>query len=187
MTARLLRPFNIDVAHKPMHKFNSYFTAIYMIPCRDCQQKHIGQTSKKIETRITEHKNATYDNCHTFNWKETHLLRRAQTKHAREFIQAWYSTDNNSINRHIDIPTVYLQLKTVRKVATNNDTNINKTNVKNLPTPATRQSNHSTNPDNEVHLSMTTHPSTTNDAISTSEIPIRRSQRIHNLRQQRET
>ena len=51
-----------------------------MIPCRDCPQRYIGQTSKKIETRITEHKNAikrydykllpaahTYDNCHTFN------------------------------------------------------------------------------------------------------------------------
>ena len=100
LTAGLLRPFNINVAHKPI-KLNSYFTkhkdkttcttetknAIYMIPCRDCQQKYIGQTSKKIETRITEHKNAikrhdlrslpathTYDNCHTFIWKETHLL-----------------------------------------------------------------------------------------------------------------
>ena len=29
----------------------------------------------------------TYDNCHTFNWKETHLLGRAQTKHARTVIQ----------------------------------------------------------------------------------------------------
>ena len=26
MTARLLRPFNIDVAHKPAHKLRSYFT-----------------------------------------------------------------------------------------------------------------------------------------------------------------
>jgi hypothetical protein len=45
MTARLLRPFNIDVAHKPTRKLRSYFTrykdktitveklnAIYMIP-----------------------------------------------------------------------------------------------------------------------------------------------------------
>ncbi len=68
MTARLLRPFNINVAHKPTHKLRSYFTkhkdkttttetknAIYMILCRDCPQRYIGQTSKKIETRITEH------------------------------------------------------------------------------------------------------------------------------------
>ena len=100
MTARLLRPFNIDIAHKPTRKLRSYFTkhkdktttvekrnAIYMIPCRDCPQRYIGQTSKKIETRITVHKNAikrydlrslpathTYDNCHTFNWTHTELL-----------------------------------------------------------------------------------------------------------------
>ena len=28
-----------------------------MTPCRDCPQRYIGETSKKIETRITEHKN----------------------------------------------------------------------------------------------------------------------------------
>ena len=111
MTGRLLRPFNIDIAHKATHKLRSYFTkhktkqrqkktknAIYMIPCRDCSQRYIGQISKKIETRITEHKNAIkqhdhlslpaahiYDNCHTFNWTETQLLGQAQTKHAREY------------------------------------------------------------------------------------------------------
>ena len=55
MTARLLRPFNIDVAHEPTHKLKSYFTkdkekiiisekknAIYVIPCRDCSQRYIG-------------------------------------------------------------------------------------------------------------------------------------------------
>ena len=84
--------------------------------------KIVGQTSKKIETRITEHKNAikrydykslpaahTYDNCHTFNWTETELLGRAQTKHAREFKEAWYSIDGNTINRHVEIPTIYLK------------------------------------------------------------------------------
>ncbi len=65
------KAININVAHKPTHKLRSYFTkhkdkttttetknAIYMIPCRDCPQRYIGQTSKKIESRITEHKNA---------------------------------------------------------------------------------------------------------------------------------
>ena len=105
-----------------------------MIPCRDCPQRYIGQTSKKIETRITEHKNAikrhdhlslpaahTYDNCHTFYWTETQLLGRAQTKHAREFKEAWYSIDANTINRHIEIPTIYFQLKTIRNNPTNKD------------------------------------------------------------------
>ena len=54
----------------------------------------------------------TYDNCHTFNWAKTPLLGRAQTKCTREFKEAWDITDDDTINRHIDIPTVYLQLKT---------------------------------------------------------------------------
>ena len=61
MTTRLLQPFDINVAHKPIHIFSSYFTkhkdkttttetknAIYMIPCRDCLQRYIRKTSKKI-------------------------------------------------------------------------------------------------------------------------------------------
>ncbi len=118
-----------------------------MIPCRDCPQRYIDQTSKKIETRITERKNAikrhdlrslhaahTYDNCHTFNWTETQLLGRAQTKHvhAREFKEVWYSTDSNTINRHIDIPTIYLQLKTLHRSSTND---VNVTNINNVHSP----------------------------------------------------
>ena len=157
-----------------------------MIPCRDCAQRYIGQTSKKIETRITEHKNAikqhdhlslpaarTYDNCHTFNWTETQPLGRAQTKHACEFKEAWYSIDTNTINRHIEIPTIYLQLKTIR----NNPTNKNNTmtNDINFPitlfsTSATQQPNHSNDiiSINQTHSTMTTHSSTTNQIRSTT-------------------
>ena len=72
-------------------------------------------------------------NCHTFNWTKTQLLGRAQTKYAREFIEAWHSTDDVTIYRHIYIPTVYLQLKTVRKNSVNNDTKITNTNVVSFP------------------------------------------------------
>ena len=46
----------------------------------------------------------TCDNCHTFNWTKTqlHVLGRAQTKYAREFKEAWYSTDYDTLNRHFD-------------------------------------------------------------------------------------
>ncbi|XP_028415011.1 uncharacterized protein LOC114538091 [Dendronephthya gigantea] len=214
MTARLLRPFNIDVAHKPAHKLRSCFTkhkdkttttetrnAIYLISCKDCPQRYVGQTSKKIETRITEHKNAikrhdlkslpavhTYDNSHTFAWTKTELLGRARTKHAREFKEAWFSTDDNTINRHIDIPAVYLQLKTKRKDSINNHINVTNNNL-NPPASDTQQSNHSTAtiPDNEMQSTMTTHPSTTTHIRSTSKQPIRRSQRIQSLKEQRET
>ena len=35
----------------------------------------------------------------------------ASTKQAREFKEAWHSMDKSTINRHIDIPTIYHQLK----------------------------------------------------------------------------
>ena len=104
------------------------------------------------------------DNCHTFNWAKTQLLGRAQTKYAREFKEAWHSTDDDTINRHIDIPTVYLQLKTVRKNSVNNNTKITNTNIVNNPiTLQSRSTTHSYNsndtliPNNNVQSSMTTH------------------------------
>ena len=136
-------------------------------------------TTKKIETRITEHKNAikrydykslpaahTYDNRHTFNWTETELLGRAQTKHARAFKEAWYSIDGNTINRHVEIPTVYLQLKTTRKCPTNNNDTMTNSNTNfqiTLPsTSATQQSKHSNDAilSSGIHSTMTTHCST---------------------------
>ena len=180
MTARLLRPFNIGIAHKPTKKLRTYFSkhkdktttlqkrnAIYLIPCKNYEQHYIGQTSKKIETRLTEHKNAinrhdllslpglhTHNNGHTFNWTKTQLLDQAKTKHAREFKEAWHSVDKNTINRHIDISPVFLQLK--------NSFNLNNSHRR---TPAAK------NP----ATMTTTHPATTNQIPQSTKEPIRRS------------
>ena len=51
------------------------------------------------------------DNGHEFDWSQTKLLGQASTRHAREFKEPWYSIDKSTINRHIDIPTIYPQLK----------------------------------------------------------------------------
>ena len=141
MASRLLRPFNIDVAHKPINKLRSNFTkhknkthttnkhnAIYMFNCANCPERYIGQTSKKIQKRLTEHKNAINkhdhnslpakhadDNGHKFNWFHTKCLEQANTKHAREFKEAWHSLDKQTFNRHIDIALIYLQLKRSRR------------------------------------------------------------------------
>ena len=61
MTARLLRPFNIDIAHKPTCKLRSKFTyhkdktnvtekhnAIYMFTCKNCPDKYIGKRLRKF-------------------------------------------------------------------------------------------------------------------------------------------
>ena len=136
MASGLLRPLNIDVVHKPTNKLRSNFTkhkdktlttnkhnAIYMFSCTNCPEKYIGQTSKKIQTTLTEHQNAINrpyhnslpakhadDNGHKFDWSQTKYLGQAATKHAREFKEAWHSLDKQTVNRHIDIPLIYLQL-----------------------------------------------------------------------------
>ena len=102
--------------------------AIYIFPCKNCPDKYIGQTSKNIQTRLTEHQNAinrhghsslpakhTDDNGHKFDWSQTRCLGQATTKHAREFKEAWHRLDKQTFNRHIDIPTIYLQLKRSHK------------------------------------------------------------------------
>ena len=48
---------------------------------------------------------------HKFDWSQTKFLGQTKTKHAREFKEAWHSIDKQTFNRHIDIPTIYLQLK----------------------------------------------------------------------------
>ena len=184
-TARLLRPFNIDIAHKPTQKLRTYFSkhkdktttmqkrnAIYSIPCKNCEQHYIGQTSKKIETRLTEHKNAinrydllslpashTHDNGHTFNWTEIQILDQAKTKHAREFKEAWYSIDNNTINRHTHISQAFLQLKQ----SSGKNKCLRQPPAINDSAPVTQDC-----------PTMTTHQTTTNQTLQPTKEPIRR-------------
>ena len=77
-----------------------------MFPCRNCDKLYIGETSKKINTRLTEHKNAigrhdprslpathADDLGHKFDWTNTTILGQGNTRHAREFKEAWHSID----------------------------------------------------------------------------------------------
>ena len=124
-----------------------------------------------------EHKNAinrhdllslpasyTHSNGHTFNWTETQLLDQAKTKHGREFKEAWHSVDKNTINRHIDIPPVFLQLK-------------NSSNLNNSHRRATVVNNPAT--------MTTTYPATTNQIPQSTKEPIIRSRRIQQQKEQR--
>ena len=193
MIARLLREHNILVAHKPTNKLTTYFTnhkdkipiteqrnAVYMFSCKNCPKMYIGQTSKKISTRPTEHQNAIQrhdhlslpashadDNGHKFDFQNIKLLGKAQTKEACEFIETWHSLDKSSFNRHIEIPSVYLQLKSKpnnqSKQSTDQTTKVMNRNI----TPSTSPKNAS-NTAGRIN----------NDTITTAVQPIRRSQRI---------
>ncbi len=69
------------------------------MPCRDCPQRYIGQTSKKIATRITEDKNDTIlDHYLEHTCMTTVIPLTGLTKHTCKFKEAWYSTDSNTIS-----------------------------------------------------------------------------------------
>ena len=98
-------------------------------PCNNCDtRQYTGEASKKISTRLTEHKNAirrhdrkslpakhTDDTGHKFNWDDAKLLGQSKTRHARKFKEVWYSVDYKTINRSIDTSTAYLQSKRTSK------------------------------------------------------------------------
>jgi hypothetical protein len=109
-----------------------------------------------------------------------------QTKHAREFKEAWHIMDNNTINRHVDIPTIYLQLKKTPNASTNNNTNTNThtnlfASMHFLSHPQTHiPCNHSNDTITKEINPTLMHPVTTNEmGSSSSEQPIRRSQCIY--------
>ncbi|PFX15354.1 hypothetical protein AWC38_SpisGene20429 [Stylophora pistillata] len=78
--SRILLPFNIRVAHKPITTLRQLLTnvkdkdeprnrqgTIYKINCSDCQASYIGETGRNLTTRLTEHRRATrkvLNTCH---------------------------------------------------------------------------------------------------------------------------
>ncbi|BHF57236.1 hypothetical protein SprV_0100017700 [Sparganum proliferum] len=80
---------------------------------------YVGHTGRRLGTRINEHKLAirrrdplslvfahAIECDHRFNWEGTEVIASANTKQAREFLEAWHSNDN-SINRHVDLDAHY--------------------------------------------------------------------------------
>nr|CAH8832216.1 unnamed protein product [Trichobilharzia regenti] len=132
ITARIMKPFDIDVAHKPAESLNSILckpkdpiekgdkiNTIYKINCVNCNKHYIGQSGRPLRIRIQEHKSAVKrhdinslvsihsdDHGHQFDWDNVKILNRGNTKCAREFLEAWYSNEN-AINKHVNIDEIY--------------------------------------------------------------------------------
>ena len=136
-----------------------------MIPCQDCDNVQIGETSKTIKSRITEHKNAikredtrsipathAMNNDHRFDWTKTTILDRAETGQACEFKEAWHSLCNPAISRHIDIPPAYQKLKEHHKFTSGSRT----TNQKN-PKPRTNENTTNQNQPITIRRSLCLH------------------------------
>ncbi|VDL95611.1 unnamed protein product [Schistocephalus solidus] len=88
-----------------------------------CLSTYVGHTRQQLRTRINEHKLAirrrdplslvfahAVDCDHHFNWDATEVVAMANTKQAREFLEAWHS-NTNSINHHVDLDAHYEGLR----------------------------------------------------------------------------
>ena len=103
--ARILQPYNIPVAHKPMTTLRRLLTkvkdkdkpedrqgAVYKIKCCHCKATYIGETGRNLSTRLTENIRATRNGDVNNHIAEHHL----QTKHQIDWNSATcitYSTD----------------------------------------------------------------------------------------------
>ncbi|UYV75678.1 hypothetical protein LAZ67_13000980 [Cordylochernes scorpioides] len=99
---------------------------IYRIPCKSCTSSYIGETGKTLIERLNQHKTA-FRNHSPLSLLVDHAIKQGhipdfenaivfysniQDKHSRLFLESWASIDDqNSINRKIDIPQSYQQLK----------------------------------------------------------------------------
>ena len=135
--ARILQPYNIRVAHRPITTLRKLLTnvkdkdqprdrqgAVYKIKCCDCQATYIGETGRNLNTRLTEHRRATRNGDINNNIAEHHL----QTNHRidwdsatcvtyntnyfqRIVLESWFTNlEQTLINRCLQLPAPYKRL-----------------------------------------------------------------------------
>ena len=136
--ARVLRGFNIKVAHKPIRTISNILKKpkdrierdasrgiVYKIKCKDCDCVYIGQTSRALKTRVEEHAKAiaTLDENsllakhhmrygHQIDLTSAEIVDRSSAWRQRLILEAWHSVrDTNAINEHIALPNVYNSIK----------------------------------------------------------------------------
>nr|VZI26337.1 unnamed protein product [Spirometra erinaceieuropaei] len=131
-TERMLRPLSVGVGHRPEATIRRILMqpqgrlppadtsgVIYRVKCLDCLANYCGMTDKRLRTRVHEHALAVkrkgarshvamhcLENNHVFDFDGAQVLGRAESKLAREVIEAWQS-GANSINCSIDLPAPY--------------------------------------------------------------------------------
>ena len=136
--AKVLRGFNIKVAHKPIRTISSILKKpkdkiekeasrgiVYKIKCKDCDCVYIGQTSRALKTRVKEHAKAiaTLDensllakhhlrHSHQIDLASVETVDRSSARRQRLILEAWHSVrDTNAINGYIALPNVYNSIK----------------------------------------------------------------------------
>ena len=81
--ARVFRKHNIDVVMKPLNTLRTALAhpkdktnpedvcgCVYKIPCKHCDSVYIGETGRKLGTRIGEHMEDSSNSPQVFTWAE---------------------------------------------------------------------------------------------------------------------
>ncbi|BHF75083.1 hypothetical protein SprV_0501817800 [Sparganum proliferum] len=134
--SRILGPLRIGIAHRPESTIRhpvmrpkaplprgEITNVNYRIQCNSCEVNYIGETGKRLQTRIGEHKMAVKrvdhlslvaEHCahseHTFAFQHAEILGRVNDRIARETIEAWHM-GTISINRRVALPNAYQVLR----------------------------------------------------------------------------
>ncbi|PFX30449.1 hypothetical protein AWC38_SpisGene4800 [Stylophora pistillata] len=135
--SRILLPFNIRVAHKPITTLRQLLTnvkdkdeprnrqgTIYKINCSDCQASYIGETGRNLTTRLTEHRRATRKGDvsnhiaehhrltnHNIDWDSAQCLTYSTDYFQRLTLESWFTNlEQTPLNRCQQLPAPYKRL-----------------------------------------------------------------------------
>nr|VZI43264.1 unnamed protein product [Spirometra erinaceieuropaei] len=134
--SHLLRPLGIGIAHRPESTIRHLVmrpkaplppvettNVIYRTQCNSCEANYMGETGKRLRTRVGEHMRAVRrmdplslvaehgaDSGHTFVFQHVKILDRGSDHIARETIEAWH-TGTTSTNRCVALPAAYQALR----------------------------------------------------------------------------
>ncbi len=131
--ARILSKHGISVAHKLVktlrttlmrHKEpNEKSNVIYGLECSQCPCEYVGETGKRLRTRMRDHKRAvrrhettspmwahTAESGRTFDFDNVRMIDRGHSKEGRLLRVAWH-TGSNSCNRCIELHPAYQVLR----------------------------------------------------------------------------
>ncbi|BHF58626.1 hypothetical protein SprV_0100157900 [Sparganum proliferum] len=97
---------------------------IYRVQCSSCEANYVGETSKRLQTRVNERMRTlrrmnplslVAEHCadpgHTFAFQNAKILGRGNDRVARKAIETWH-TETTSINRCVALPAAYQALRT---------------------------------------------------------------------------
>jgi hypothetical protein len=145
--SRILQPYDIRVAHKPISTLRQVLTkvkdkddpndrlgTIYKISCNDCKATYIGETGRSFNTRRDEHQKAVQkeDNRnniamhytktgHSINWDSGKCISFCGNRKQRLVLESWFTKlEHQPINRSIKLPTPYNRLVNNRTAETSN-------------------------------------------------------------------